>query len=442
MIIRIPIVLNFIEATSLIFDRFPINLRIMRKILIMQMLLFPVIVGIGQASKNVLFIGNSYTGVNNLPSLTQNLATSLGDNLTVDSNTPGGATFNVQSTNSTTLSKIGQGGWDYVILQAQSQEPSFPPSQVAVDTYPYAEILVDSVLSADPCAVPLFFMTWGRENGDQNNCQFYTPICTYDGMQNRLRNSYLEMGFSNEAEISPVGAAWQYVRDNYPNIDLYNSDGSHPSIYGSYLAACVHYASIFKKSPVGASFTSSLSASDALILQTTAEMIVIDSMTTWNFGVRNVTADFGVSINDFDVLFNYSGNYGQTFNWVFGDGNTSSSENPTNTYLVNGTYNVELIATNGCTVDTSSAEVIIAVSSAYVNEQELVDRVMKTEGSCLIQFNDPKTGCYLVYNASGQLIKDGEFNGSTLNIELPQSTPFYLLTIRADRVTQTIKLVR
>ena len=62
---------------------------------------------IGQ-SYNALFIGNSYTYVNNLPQLVSNIATSFGDTLNYDNSTPGGATFNAHSTNSTTLAKISQ----------------------------------------------------------------------------------------------------------------------------------------------------------------------------------------------------------------------------------------------------------------------------------------------------------------------------------------------
>ena len=87
-----------------------------------------------------------------------------------------------------------------MVLQAQSQEPSFSPGQVTNDTYPYAEILVDSIEQIFSCTEPLFFMTWGRKYGDQQNCQFYPPICTYAGMQQRLRESYVkwQITLSNE----------------------------------------------------------------------------------------------------------------------------------------------------------------------------------------------------------------------------------------------------
>ena len=73
----------------------------------------------------MLFIGNSYTYVNNLPNLVKQIALSFGDSLIYDIITPGGATFNTNANNTQTLAKINQQQWDYVVLQAQSQEPSF-----------------------------------------------------------------------------------------------------------------------------------------------------------------------------------------------------------------------------------------------------------------------------------------------------------------------------
>ena len=91
-------------------------------------------------------------------------------------------------------------------------------------------------------------MTWGRENGDSQNCASYPPICTYEGMQDRLTESYTEMAQNNESLLAPIGIAWKDIREQHPEINLYSSDGSHPSIQGSYLAACVFYAILFDDS--------------------------------------------------------------------------------------------------------------------------------------------------------------------------------------------------
>ena len=88
---------------------------------------FPVI--LTAQSLEVLFIGNSYTYANNMPQMVSEIALSFGDSLIYETSTPGGATFNIHSTNISTLNKISQKPWDYIVLQAQSQEPSFSPSQ-------------------------------------------------------------------------------------------------------------------------------------------------------------------------------------------------------------------------------------------------------------------------------------------------------------------------
>ena len=333
----------------------------MKKILLF--LAFIPLLSFGQSKKEVLFIGNSYTYYNDLPDLVKEIALSFGDTLVHESSTPGGSNFNAHSTNSQSLSKINQQQWDYVVLQAQSQEPSFSPSQVASDTYPYAEILVDSILANSSCTEPLFFMTWGRKYGDQNNCQFYPPVCTYAGMQKRLRESYLDMSFLHNASCSPVGLAWKKSIAIDSTIDLYSTDNSHPSIYGSYLAACTFYASIFKKSAVGSSYwPNAIDSATAYSLQEIGSNTVLDSLAVWNI----FNADFGFQqFNDSVSFTNLSSNY-ESVLWNFGNGITSTDENPTHTYALNGSYTVILSAiTNAaCIQDTQTVSIVVNINTA------------------------------------------------------------------------------
>ena len=189
-------------------------------------------------TKSILFIGNSYTYYNGgVDEMLKNIALAEGDTLYTESFTMGGAKFSDFCNNSETFDRIRSRAWDYVVLQEQSQLPAFPPSQVEAECYPFAKRLCDSIRANDSCTQILFFMTWGRQNGDQTNCGFYEPLCTYDGMQQRLRESYVQMADDNNAVVVPVGLAWKYVRDNYPEINLYQSDESHPTLEGTYLAA-------------------------------------------------------------------------------------------------------------------------------------------------------------------------------------------------------------
>jgi hypothetical protein len=86
---------------------------------------FQLISQTGTKTITCLFLGNSYTYVNDLPLLIDSLAKANGDDLVYDQNTPGGHTFNNHFNNATSLAKINLQAWQYVVLQAQSQEPSF-----------------------------------------------------------------------------------------------------------------------------------------------------------------------------------------------------------------------------------------------------------------------------------------------------------------------------
>lgn len=317
--------------------------------------------GSAQTTYRVLFLGNSYTYVNSLPVIAANLALAGGDSLIHDSSTPGGYTLEAHSTNTNSLGKIALGTWDYVVLQDQSQRPSFSPGQVAQQVYPYAAILVDSIRSANPCTEPVFYMTWGRKNGDQANCANYPPICTYEGMQTRLKTSYVQMANDNSCTVAPCGIGFWESRLQDPNLELYSADESHPSYAGSYLSACVFYATFFRKSPVGLNFYGSLDSMTATFLQNVAETVVMDSVSQWRIGANDVNALFSSTTTNDQVDFTDQSNNATSWFWDFGDGNTSTLENPVNIYAASGTYTVTLIATDGCTSDTTTETVTLTI---------------------------------------------------------------------------------
>lgn len=236
---------------------------------------------------NVLFLGNSYTYVNNLPQLIHDIALANGDTLIYDSNCPGGYTFNNHFNNATSISKINLQAWDCVILQAQSQEPSFDPSQVEVETLPYA-IKLDSVINHNnDCTETVFYETWGRKNGDASNCAAYPPICTYIGMQNRLKQSYKLFADTCHTVMAPAGEAWRKSIALNPNLELYSGDQSHPVIEGSYLTACVFYEVLFHKSVLTNTYTAGIASGTVSFLQQIAHDVVNDSLMVWNIGKYN-----------------------------------------------------------------------------------------------------------------------------------------------------------
>ncbi len=297
-----------------------------------------------QLSYNVLFLGNSYTGVNNLPQIVHDVALSAGDTLVFDSYTPGGYQLIDHSTDPISQNKIMTGGWDYVVIQGQSQEPITSYNQFNNG----GSALNNLVKQYNPCAITMPYMTWGRKNGDASNCVTFPVMCTYQGMDTTIRNRYLNLTAFINGEVSPVSVVWNYLRQNYPGIELYQADESHPSLEGSYAAACCFYATLFKKDPTLITYNFGLNASDASIIKNAVKTQVFDSLQLWDFKklpISDFCYQIGSGINE--IIFSpTNGVVKQTYCWDFGDGNTSFSPNPTHSYLTNGTYTVSLTTTN------------------------------------------------------------------------------------------------
>jgi hypothetical protein len=376
----------------------------------------------------VLFIGNSYTGVNDLPGMFYNLALSLGDTVYYESNSPGGFTFNMHTTNTTTLQKIALPGWDYVVLQAQSQEPSFSPSQVATNTYPFATKLDSLIHAANPCAKTMFYMTWGRKYGDASNCAFYPPVCTFTGMNDRLRASYLEMGADNFAQVSPVGVAWRKSREMDSTINLWSGDNSHPSVAGTYLTACVFYASIFKESPIGAPYLAGLTAPQASFLQGIADQTVFDSLNTWMLNQNPLNAAFNYMAIGNTIQFENTSYNATQFSWYFGDGDSSILSNPTHIFINGGSFTVQLMASNNCYSDTITLNINIPNSTSITSEFDPEMMIYPNPSNGLIQFNSVSGigEIYKLYNSTGLLIKSGKIESLQLDFTNISKGLYYL----------------
>lgn len=323
----------------------------MKKTLILFSALLVALLSQAQESpKKILFIGNSYTYVNDLPSMVQQMAESAGHRIEFQQVTSGGASFAQHCNNTGAMDKIREGGWDIVVLQAQSQEPSFPWSQFTAETYPYACQLADAVYQYNECPEVMFYMTWGRKNGDASNAPYFDSLSTYEGMDNLLYERYMYMTHHNQASVSPVGRVWRKIRSEHPEIELYQSDESHPSVIGSYAAACSFYTLFFRKDPTLIATDLSVNAAIAQIIRETAKEVVYDSLHLYSCHTFLTATPLTDSLNwQFQCL---SSAVPETITWDFGDGYTSTDATPNHTFTP-GSYTVTLIAGKNCAPDTN-----------------------------------------------------------------------------------------
>jgi hypothetical protein len=213
------------------------------------------------ACVRVLFLGNSFTYVNDLPAVFRDLARAGGRNLDTTMVANGGETLAQHASSTDSLNAIRGSHWQFVVIQEQSQIPSvesFRQSQM----YPAARTLVSDIENAG--ATPILLETWAHRDG------WSDERLDYASMQAGIDQGYATIGGELKVVLAPAGQAWQVVLRQNPGIVLWQADGIHPSTAGTYLAACTLYTRIFGPCPVGSAYTDGLSPEIANVLATVA----------------------------------------------------------------------------------------------------------------------------------------------------------------------------
>lgn len=218
---------------------------------------------------NILFIGNSYTYFNDMPATLEAPAQAAGQDAKVFSVTKGGYTLaSLASDDNEHGARVsamlaGEHKFDCIILQEQSVRP-------AIDRESFfggIEALLTKIRRDQPGAEVVLYETWGRKAGHSVLAEHgWTPGQMYE----LLHDSYAAAGEHFGLRVSPVGAAFARASAERPDIELYNADLTHPSPAGSYLAACVHFATVFRTSPECTDFSGAIDAEVAAYLRHTA----------------------------------------------------------------------------------------------------------------------------------------------------------------------------
>ena len=262
---------------------------------------------------SVLMYGNSYTGANGLASLVDDVLDHTGYNGTVDANVGGGMRLPQHWQNLATPShqwntSLRSSQWDYVILQDQSQVPSFPTTEPMWQQSKNASVNISTEVEAEG-GETFLFMTWGYRDGDSMN-SFNN---NFTAMQSRLTEGYTRYAENistagNTVWIAPVGLAYQNIHDSVvadgddPTLsgnlfyDLYTSDGSHPSLKGSYLTACVIFSSMTGDVCSASNDSVAINATIKLELQQVADDTVFNQTTGMSYYPWEVsgTSAFGM----------------------------------------------------------------------------------------------------------------------------------------------------
>lgn len=214
---------------------------------------------------DVLFVGNSYVHVNDIPGHYRAITSALYPSVRAEAVTTGGYRLEQHAmdarTDGTALARWLRTGtpeetsFDAVVLQEQSQIGGFPANGFYGERTRSIEAALElAALATQRGARVVLYHTWGREHGDPQLGSL--GFETYESMQDRLDAGYLGLAallreHGSTVDVAPVGGGFRIVYEDVlraggdPGAEgsefdaLYEPDGSHPSARGAYLAACI-----------------------------------------------------------------------------------------------------------------------------------------------------------------------------------------------------------
>lgn len=233
---------------------------------------------------NILFVGNSLTYTNKMPSLLQQMLDETKKNISVYQRTAPGvslkfhlknqiptvAVSNNKPLNELKLEKVLSMSWDYVILQEGTVRLLIPE----VRKYNVEQKILEIKKQINPSCKIILFGTWvskspypkqycypknSIDNKNLNEKKYCTPeyFTSYEHIKD-IGENYQKTGNNTETIYSNNGELFYSFSKKYPEINLLEDD-THPSKAGAFFNACIFYKFLTNKSPNKLKFSGDIS---------------------------------------------------------------------------------------------------------------------------------------------------------------------------------------
>lgn len=209
---------------------------------------------------DVLFFGNSFTFVNDIPGMMEAIAVSKGKTVSTLKVTQSGEGWAYHLSKPATDIALKSRTWNWVVLQDYSLNATH--ARKVEDFMKTGQEFEDRIAQESPKANILLYETWAYSPKHpifaataKSPAQFASP----DEMYGEIHKNYAALQAALQGRdaqrqvlLAPVGTAFAQCAREHPEINLYAIDFKHPSPSGSYLSALVLYATLFHDSPLGA----------------------------------------------------------------------------------------------------------------------------------------------------------------------------------------------
>lgn len=201
----------------------------------------------------ILFLGNSATYYNDMPFMVEKMAQADGINTEVTMLAVSGyklhqfiAEDGIYLEQIKTM--LNETKYDYVIVQDHRETMLTNPTK-SENSIIFLKDLIESSGSE-----MILYETQADYTGNTFKINGSLVYLDHYMMQYYLTKNYFNIGNRNNLKVSACGPNYTRCGELFPEINLYNQDNLHPSVAGSYLAACTLYETIFNKSAYENSF--------------------------------------------------------------------------------------------------------------------------------------------------------------------------------------------
>ncbi len=203
--------------------------------------------------QSVLFIGNSYTFYNDQYRVFKGICENQGMDIDVhmvvkSAGNLGNFVDTTSSEYNKLVDKLQNNDFNYIIVQEQSTKPILAYSSFENNVGRLKEL----INKYNPNAKIVLFETWAREEGSS----FYknNPEYTYKTAEKALLDAYQKVATKYDLMISYAGVGFYMSKLKDNKVNLYQSDLTHPSGAGTYLAALIHAGIIYGINPKDVSY--------------------------------------------------------------------------------------------------------------------------------------------------------------------------------------------
>jgi hypothetical protein len=184
---------------------------------------------VSSADVSILFVGNSHTGMHDLPGLIGQMIRFRHPEQSIYSRVVSVGFLEDAAHEPRCKEEIESRPWKHLVLQAQKE------SRSGQFQYSQAEGIEIAKLGKARGARVTFFAEWGLKDVADHG--------------QRIERIYQEMATAAGARVAPVGRAWVMALSARPDLPLYAPDGNHQTTTGAFLTACVLFGRLTDESP-------------------------------------------------------------------------------------------------------------------------------------------------------------------------------------------------